>query len=126
MNVALAARFTTLPVVRRDILEPQGQATTPRQPRLVLRPVLQLDRYLRDVVTAIGVELERHRGGWDRGGREVILPSLREPRSAPTPFAEARPNKLFSPPLQIAAADIFDRCLKRDFVKCRPREVWES
>lgn len=50
----------------------------PPPPRLVLRPVLHLDRHLRDVVTAIDGVPDWHRGSQDR---ENGRPSFRPLRS---------------------------------------------
>jgi len=84
---SLSAGSPGLPAFQRCVLDPQRQAAPSPQPRLVLRPVLHLERHLWDVVTAIGVVFVWHRPVRTRKGKS-ILPPLDRP-SAPTPVRTA-------------------------------------
>jgi hypothetical protein len=59
MTTSLTARSQGLPVPPCAVIEPQGQAASPAQPRFVFRPVLDLERHFRNVVATIGVVGDR-------------------------------------------------------------------
>ena len=80
-HVALSGCCSRKKVATAAAGETPPQAATPTQPRFIGRPVQQLERYLRDVVTAVGVVLMRHRGS---------LPPASDHESAPTPYREDR------------------------------------
>jgi hypothetical protein len=82
---SLPARPSGLPAIQRCVLDPQRQAAPPAHACSVGRPVLHLERPLRDVVTAVGVVFVRHRDNQNQRG-EAILSPLDQP-CAPTPFA---------------------------------------
>ncbi len=71
---SLPALSTALPVFQRAVLDPHRQAATPAQACLIRRPVLHLERHLRDVVTAISVVFVRHRGGQNQKGNGILPP----------------------------------------------------
>jgi hypothetical protein len=50
-----------LPLGQYRIFNPQRQAATSPQSRFIFRPVLNLELYLRNVMTAVGVVLVWHR-----------------------------------------------------------------
>jgi hypothetical protein len=84
MHPNLPARSSGLPAFQRYILDPQRQAASPAQARFVGRPILHLERHLRDVVTAGGVVFARHRDNQNQKGEAILSSPLDRP-CAPTP-----------------------------------------
>ena len=64
----------TLPALQSGVLNPQSEAAAPTQARFIGRPVLHLERHLRDVVTAGRVVLVWHRRARTREGRAFYYP----------------------------------------------------
>jgi hypothetical protein len=76
MTASLTTLSTGLPMFQRCVLDPQSQTAASAQPGLILRPVLHLERHLRNVVAAIGVVFVRHRcrpGPRGRGHHTIPL-----------------------------------------------------
>jgi hypothetical protein len=68
---------TAPPAFQRCVLDPQGQTATSAQAYLAGRLVLDMERHLRNVVTAIGIMFVRH--GWPEPDRDGHHATLRRP-----------------------------------------------
>ena len=62
----LPTRPNALPLGQCGVFDPQSQAAAPPQSCFVLRPVLNLELHLRNVMTAVGVLLVWH---WERSAK---------------------------------------------------------
>ena len=81
---SLPAESNGLPAFQRCVLDPQGEADPSAQARLIGPPVPYLERYIRNVVAAVGVAFMGALGDQNQKGMSILpIPGSAECINAP-------------------------------------------